>query len=99
MKRFFATLTVAAMLFGTLGTPAFAGTTQFGDVESSHVSDSFDLLVMRPVGLVALAVGAVLWVPAAAMTAAVQPSEIKKPTEALVMKPYRYVFVDSIGSH
>jgi len=98
MKRFFATLTAAALLVGVLGTPALAGT-QFGDVESSHVSESFDLLVMRPLGLVALGVGAVLWVPAAAMAAAVQPSEIKKPTEALVMKPYRYVFVDSIGSH
>jgi hypothetical protein len=90
-----ASAVVAAAL---LSSPALAGQ-EFTDVEASHVSDSFDLIVMRPVGLIGLGIGAVLWLPAAGMAALVQPSEIKKPTEALIMKPYRYVFSDPIGSH
>ena len=91
----FAAALVAASL---LASPVVAEQT-YSDVEASFVSDSMDLIVMRPMGLIALGIGAVLWLPAAAMTAAVQPSEIKKPTEALIMKPYRYVFEDPIGEH
>lgn len=88
----------AAVAAAVLASPAVA-TQEFTDVEASHTSASFDLLVMRPVGLIGLAFGAVLWLPAAAMAAAVQPSEIQKPTEALILKPYHYVFDDPIGSH
>ena len=88
----------AAVAAAMLASPVLAGP-QFTDVEASHTGDVFDLIVMRPVGLVALGIGSVLWLPAAAMTAAVQPSEIKKPTEALILKPYRYVFEDPIGAH
>jgi hypothetical protein len=94
VSRFIAAAVAAALL----ASPAVAEQ-EFTDVEASHTSDVFDLLVMRPVGMIGLAVGAVLWLPAAAMTAAVQPSELYKPTEALIKKPYRYVFDDPIGSH
>ncbi|MBM4384380.1 MAG: hypothetical protein FJ091_13570 [Deltaproteobacteria bacterium] len=90
-----AAVTVAAALFAS---PALAGK-QFGESEASHTGPMFDVLVMRPLGLVAMGVGAVLWLPAAGMTAAIQPSEIGKPTEMLIKKPYRYVFQDPIGSH
>jgi len=94
ISKLLAATVVAALVAG----PAAAGP-QFTDVEGSHVGPIFDLLVMRPVGMIGLGVGALLWVPAAAMTAAVQPSEIGKPTEHLIKKPYRYVFSDPIGSH
>lgn len=93
-SKFAAALVAAALL----ASPTLANQ-EFTDVEASHTSDAFDLLVMRPIGLIGLGIGSVLWLPAAAMTAAVQPSEMHKPTEALVMKPYRYVFQDPIGSH
>jgi hypothetical protein len=93
-SKFAAALLAAALL----ASPTLANQ-EFTDVEASHTSDAFDLLVMRPIGLIGLGIGSVLWLPAAAMTAAVQPSEMHKPTEALVMKPYRYVFQDPIGSH
>jgi len=92
-------LLAATLVAALVSVPAFAGTQQFTDVEGSHVSPMFDVLVMRPIGLIGLGVGALLWVPAAAMTAAVQPSEIGKPTEHLIKKPYRYVFEEPIGSH
>ena len=94
VSRFLAATVVAALIAG----PALAEK-QFSNVESSHASPLFDVLVMRPVGLIGLAFGALLWLPAAAMTAAVQPSEVSKPTEMLIKKPYRYVFDDPIGSH
>ncbi len=96
--RIVSKLAAALVAAALITTPAFAGQ-EFADVEASHVGDTMDLLVMRPLGLVALGIGSVLWLPAAAMTAAVQPSEIKKPTEALILKPYRYVFDDPIGEH
>jgi hypothetical protein len=89
----------AAMVASALLASPMLATQEFNDVEASHVSDSFDLIVMRPVGLIGLGLGAALWVPAAAMAAIVKPSEIMKPTEALILKPYRYVFSDPIGSH
>lgn len=91
----FAAAVVAVAL---LASPTLAGQ-EFTDVEASHTGVAFDLIVMRPIGLLGLGIGSMLWLPAAAMTAAVQPSEIGKPTEALIMKPYRYVFDDPIGSH
>ena len=94
VPKFLAATVVAALLAG----PAMAEL-QFTNVDASHASPMFDVLVMRPVGLIALGFGALLWLPAAAITAAVQPSELGKPTETLVLKPYHYVFDDPIGSH
>ncbi len=98
MTRLVSKLLAAAAAALLLAGPA-AAATQFTDVEGSHVGPIMDLLVMRPLGLVGLGAGAVLWVPAAAMTVAVQPTEVKVPTEHLIMKPFRYVFSDPIGSH
>jgi hypothetical protein len=94
VSKFVAAVVTTALL----ASPVFAGQ-QFTDVEASHTGPIFDLLVMRPIGLIGLGIGAVLWLPAAAMTMAAQPSELHKPTEALIKKPYRYVFDDPIGSH
>ena len=94
VSKFLAATVVAALIAG----PALAEK-QFSNVEASNASPMFDVLVMRPVGLIGLGFGALLWLPAAAMSAAVQPSEVSKPTEMLIMKPYRYVFDDPIGSH
>jgi hypothetical protein len=94
ISKLVAATAVTALLAGSASAER-----QFGDVEAGRSSEMFDVLVMRPVGLIGLGFGAMLWLPAAAITAAVQPTEIKKPTEALVMKPFRYVFQDPIGSH
>ena len=66
---------LAAALAAALFAGPAAAETQFSDVEGSHAGPMFDVLVMRPVGLIGLGVGALLWLPAAAMTAAIQPSE------------------------
>jgi hypothetical protein len=40
-----------------------------------------------------------VFVPAAALTAAIRPSELHVPYEILVQEPVRFVFVDPLGSH
>ncbi|HEY8123201.1 MAG TPA: hypothetical protein VII78_17910 [Myxococcota bacterium] len=90
---------LAAAVAAVLLAGPVAAENQFNDVEASHTGPMFDVLVMRPIGLIGLGVGAVLWLPAAAMTAAIQPTELNKPTEYLLKRPYRYVFDDPIGSH
>jgi hypothetical protein len=96
--RFASKLAAAAVAAALLASPGLAGE-QFGDSDASNTGPTFDVLVMRPLGLVGMGVGALLWLPAAGMTAMIQPSEISKPTEMLIKKPYRYVFEDPIGSH
>lgn len=96
--RVISKLVAATAIVALLAGSASAGP-QFGEVQTAHTSEMFDVLVMRPVGLIGLGFGAMLWLPAAAITVAVQPSEIKKPTERLIMRPFRYVFQDPIGSH
>ena len=80
VSRFLAAAVVAALVAG----PALAEK-QFSNVEASNASPMFDVLVMRPVGLIGLAFGALLWLPAAAMTAAVQPSEVSKQIASYIL--------------
>jgi hypothetical protein len=98
IMRFASKLAAVSVAAALLASPAFAGQ-QFEDVEASHTGVVFDLVVMRPLGLIGMGVGALLWLPAAGMAAAVQPSEVSKPTEMLIKKPFRYVFQDPIGAH
>ena len=96
VRRFLAVTTFVALL----AAPASAVT----DHQVSHVGDSkappmMDLLVMRPVGLVGLALSAALWLPAELMTVCINPTEWKVPVDHLLTKPARFVFVDPIGSH
>lgn len=72
------------------------------EVERQHHQSApmFDLLVLRPLGLGATAVGLVLMVPAAVvMTVIGQPDEMSRPWNTLVAEPARFTFSDPIGSH
>ena len=58
-----------------------------------------DVMLLRPLGLVALAGGTALFVPVAAMTAITRPHEIAKPFNTLIVGPARYVWADGLGKH
>ena len=59
-----------------------------------------DLLLLRPVGLVSLAVSTVLFVvPVLPLTMITRPTEIGKPFESMVLEPARFVWKDPLGSH
>jgi len=60
----------------------------------------FDILVMRPIGLIATAVGAVFYVvPVAPIMAITRPAEITRPLYPLVGVPMAFTFQDPIGHH
>jgi hypothetical protein len=90
----------ACMLVALVGgTPAAAGTMQVGEIEQAPASVGFDLIILRPLGLLATGVGVALAVPATALTALTHPQDVHKPIDFLVMRPARYTFADPIGTH
>ncbi len=100
MRRFACTLVAAVALCAAVTAPALALNEQGARTTESEVaSPMVDILVYRPVGLIGLAVGAMMWLPAAGITMLVEPSSLGVPTEALINKPFRFVFTDPIGSH
>lgn len=59
-----------------------------------------DLLLLRPVGLVSMAVSTVLFVvPILPLTLLTRPTEIAKPFDAMVLEPARFVWSDPLGTH
>lgn len=96
VRRFLAAFALAALV----ASPAAAVTTQRVDkVDAEFAHPMMDVLVLRPVGLIGLAMSATLWVPAQLMTLAVNPTEWRLPVHHLLSKPAKFVFVDPIGSH
>ena len=96
LRRFSAVVAIAALLMAPAA--SFAGTNidNVGDKGSPPMVDAF---LMRPLGLMMLVLSCGLFLPAAAITGAVRPSEMHVPYEILVQGPVRYVFVDPLGSH
>ena len=96
VRRFLAAFALVALI----ATPAAAVTSvRADDLDAEAVHPMVDVLVLRPVGLIGLAMSAVLWVPAQIITVCVNPTEWKLPVDHLLAKPARFVFVDPIGSH
>jgi len=96
VRRFVAAFALVALF----AAPAFAVTSERAD----HIGDRpahpmVDVLMIRPVGMIGLAMSAALWVPAELMTLCINPTEWMLPVHDLLAKPARFVFVDPIGSH
>jgi len=81
----------------------FAALALFGLLASSPASAEsppmVDLLIMRPFGLVMTVAGTASLVAVLPWTLIVRTSEMNVPIEELCLKPYRYTFVDPLGSH
>jgi hypothetical protein len=97
LRIFLAALAVVGML-AVPTTSAFAGS-GFEMVENEKAPPMIDLFFMRPLGLVMLAASAALWVPAQATTMLIRPQDYRKPIDALLVKPAKFVFVDPLGEH
>jgi hypothetical protein len=54
---------------------------------------------MRPLGFVALGVGAAFFCVAAPIVAVTRPSDLGKVGHALILRPIKYVWLDPLGSH
>jgi hypothetical protein len=96
IRRFLAAFAVAALV----AAPAAAVTNERTDrVDSAYAHPMVDVLLIRPVGLIGLALSSAIWVPAELMTLCVNPTEWMLPVHHLLAKPARFVFVDPLGTH
>ena len=70
-----------------------------GDVPNS-VPIVVDVLLLRPLGLMATAVGAVIYAfPVAPIVAVTRPGDLMKPFGPLVAEPGKFTFSDPLGQH
>jgi hypothetical protein len=91
-----AAMAVASLLVLSGAAPARA---DLEEIDPNGVPVIFDLVILRPLGLATTALGVAAFVPAAALTALVRPTDIGKPFEVLVKQPFGYTFMDPLGTH
>ncbi len=105
-RRFTAAFCITALIAGVvLPSTASAGSDSFinsTDSEANNMTSPLmvDLILLRPVGLVTMAVSTVLFVvPVLPLTLITRPSELSKPFDVMVMDPARFVWSDPLGTH
>jgi hypothetical protein len=98
IRGFTAALVASAVLLSGAA-PAFAFKDEGLESSERHTPALFDALLLRPLGLVLTAVGAVVFVPAGAFVGITRPTDIGKPFNRLVAVPFRYTFLDPLGEH
>lgn len=106
LRSLVAALTIAALLTG-IAAPAFADDDPFNsnfsssdNAQEASVPVIFDILLLRPLGLLMTVGGVVLYAfPVLPITAITRPTQIFKPLGPLVATPARYTFSDPLGSH
>ncbi len=86
---------IATLLLCTTAIPASAG---YKD-EATTAPVIFDVLIMRPVGFVALGLGTGLFVVSLPIVAVSRPQDIGKPFNRLVVRPCRFLWSDPLGEH
>ena len=100
-RKLFVALCVFALLVGVTA-PALASTNRSMASmmkRTDPVSPTFDLLVLRPVGLFGFAAVFTLFVLTAPIMLITRPREIGLPFERLVVGPANYVWNDPLGQH
>jgi hypothetical protein len=100
MKNPRITRTIAgAMLGASLCLPAQAHA-DWRDVlgaVGTGVTMGFDVLVVRPLGLIGIAIGAGAFVPVALITSPNGRDGLEEATDIFIMTPVNYVFTREIG--
>ena len=98
LRSFLVTALTGALVL-TSAPPAMAFDQETSDLNHS-VPVVFDILVMRPIGLVLTVAGLALYaMPVAPVMLLTRPSDVAKPLGPLVAAPGRFTFVDPIGQH
>ena len=91
-------LTSALIL--TQAAPAFAVNTMHStENEPNAVPVLIDAIILRPIGMMMTAVGAMGFCLVAPIMAITRPTDLGKPLSALVIAPARYTWVDPLGHH
>lgn len=96
---------VLALVFGPGASTALAGSEDYKSLHENPIEEStspaaLDVLVLRPLGIVGLAISTGLFLaPVAPLTLITKPGEIGAPFDKMVMDPVRYLVKDPIGEH
>lgn len=100
IRRLAAPLAILALTV-SLAHPALARNQAFDvETESSQVPMMFDVLFMRPLGLVATVTGTLVYLfPVMPIMAVTRPKDIAKPIRPLIGAPAQFTFGDPIGHH
>ncbi len=90
----------AALLILAGAAPSWSADLYEDPAQQETTPPMFDLLVLRPVGIVSAGISALLFiVPVAPFTLLTKPSQIGKPFRKMVVEPARFVVVDPLGKH
>lgn len=92
-RKFFTVLSLAALM--AVSVPATSYADDSGTESGDELAVAFDLLVLRPAGVVMTTVGLVLFVGSIPMSLATL--SVGKSFNALVVGPARYTFVRTLG--
>jgi hypothetical protein len=85
-------------LVAWLATPGAARAVGYEDsLEDCAYPETFDLMVMRPVGLTTIAIGSALFVPLFPIALLTVPGEIPSVADNLVFEPARFTFKRDLG--
>lgn len=100
MRRLTKSILLLTIILG-LALPASANTLSRdnGDIQN-RVPILVDVMLLRPLGLVTTALGAVIYAfPVAPITAITRPGDLMKPFGPLVATPGKFTFSDPLGQH
>ena len=96
-KLAFRVLAVAA-LTALLSAPGSALAVGYEDsLDDCRYPETFDLMVMRPLGFTTLLAGGLLYIPAFPIAYATVNDEIGKVTENLIQRPAHFTFRRKLG--
>ena len=98
MRRFARTLTASLALVAVLGvSPGAAQAGLDNSFETCDYPKTFDLIVLRPLSLISLAIGTGLYVAVAPFAYVTVKKDFRSVTESLVYKPARFTFKRRLG--
>lgn len=95
IRRACAALITLILVFA-VATPAAAN---YETDEGANAPVVFDVLIMRPIGFVALGLGSGLFVASLPIALVSRPQDIDKPFHMLVARPSKFLWGDPIGQH
>jgi hypothetical protein len=97
-QRFSAVLIAIALLLVQVA-PA-AATTGQGLENRAETNLVADALILRPLGLVMIGVGSVVWaLGVAPFVAITRPADLGESMDYLIKRPVEYTFADPLGYH
>lgn len=98
MLRFARTLTAALAMVAVLGLSPGAAQAGINDsFDSCDYPKIFDLIVLRPLSLLALTMGTAIYLAAAPFAYVTVKKDFRSVTESLVYQPARFTFKRRLG--